>query len=150
MPHTYSKLLTHVVWSTKDRMPSIAPDIRGDLLAYMGGIVREEGGTAVAIGGTADHVHLLIELPADRNVADCVRVVKTNSSRWVHEKWPDRRQFSWQAGYGAFAVSASNADRVVQYIRNQEEHHRRVNYHDEFVTLLRQHGIAFDEKYLWS
>jgi REP element-mobilizing transposase RayT len=95
-------------------------------------------------------VHLLIELPADRNVADCVRVVKTNSSRWVHEKWPDRRQFSWQAGYGAFAVSASNADRVVQYIRNQEEHHRRVNYHDEFVTLLRKHGIAFDEKYLWS
>ncbi len=128
----------------------IVPDIRGDVHAYLGGIVREEGGTAVAIGGTADHVHLLMELPADRNVADCVRVVKTNSSRWVHERWPERRAFSWQAGYGAFAVSASNADRVIQYIRNQEQHHRRINYHDEFVALLRKHGIAFDERYLWS
>ncbi len=150
MPHTYSKLLMHVVWSTKDRMASITPEIRGDLHAYLGGIVREEGGTAVAIGGTADHVHLLIELPADRNVAACVRVVKTNSSRWVHEKWADRHAFSWQAGYGAFAVSASNAERVIQYIRTQEDHHRRINYHDEFVALLRKHGIAFDEQYLWS
>ena len=150
MPHTYSKLLTHVVWSTKDRVASIAREIRGDLHAYLGGIVREEGGAAVAIGGTADHVHLLIELRADQSVADCVRVVKANSSRWIHEKWPDRRAFSWQACYGAFAVSASSADRVIHYIRTQEEHHRRINYHDEFVALLRKHGIAFDEKYLWS
>ena len=150
MPHTYSKLLTHIVWSTKDRMGCIAPEIRADLHAYLGGIVREDGGTAVAIGGTADHVHLLIELPADRSVADCVRVVKTNSSRWVHEKWRDRHAFSWQAGYGAFAVSASNARRVVEYIRSQEEHHRRFNYHDGFVVLLRKHGIAFDEQYLWT
>lgn len=150
MPHSYSKLLAHVVWSTKERMVLIAPEIRNDLYAYIGGIVREKGGTAVAIDGTADHVHLLIELPADRNVADCVRVVKTNSSRWVHEKWPDRRAFSWQAGYGAFAVSASNAHRVIEYIRNQENHHRRINYHDEFLSLLRKHGIAFDERYLWS
>lgn len=119
MPHTYSKLLTHVVWSTKERLATIAPESRGDLHAYLGGIVREEGGTAVAIGGTADHVHRLIELAADRNIADCVRVVKTNSSRWFHEKWPDRHAFAWQAGYGAFAVSASNADRVIQYIRTQ-------------------------------
>ncbi len=150
MPHTYSKLLTHVVWSTKDRVAMIPAAIRPDVHAYLGGIVREEGGTAVAIGGTADHVHLLIELPADQNVADCVRVVKTNASRWIHERWPERHAFSWQAGYGAFAVSASNANRVIQYIRTQEEHHRRINYHDEFVALLRKHGIAFDERYLWS
>ncbi len=150
MPHTYSKLLTHIIWSTKDRLASIAPEIRNDLHAYLGGIVREEGGTAVAIGGTTDHVHMLIELRADQNVADCVRIVKTNSSRWIHERWPDRHGFSWQAGYGAFAVSASNANRVVHYIRTQEEHHRRVNYHDEFVALLRKHGIEFDERYLWS
>jgi putative transposase len=150
MPHTYSKLLTHVVWSTKDRLATIAPEIRSDLHAYLGGIVREESGTAVAIGGTADHVHLLVEVPADRSVDVCVRVVKTNSSRWVHEKWPDRRAFAWQAGYGGFAVSASNANRVIQYIRAQEQHHRRIDYHDEFVALLRKHGIAFDEQYLWS
>ena len=128
----------------------IPPETRPDVYAYIGCIVRQVGGTAVAIGGTADHVHLLVELPADRNVADCVRVVKTNSSRWVHERWPDRRGFAWQAGYGAFAVSASNADRVIHYIRTQEEHHQRVNYHDEFVALLRKHGIAFDEQYLWT
>ena len=149
MPHTYSKLLTHLVWSTKDRLDCIAPEMLADLHGYLGGIVRAEHGTAVAIGGTSDHVHLLIELHADHNVADCVRVVKTNSSRWVHDKWPDRN-FAWQPGYGAFAVSASNAERVIHYIRTQEEHHRRMNYHDEFVALLQHHGIAFDERYLWT
>ena len=99
-------------------MASIVPEIRSDLHAYLGGIVREEGGTAVAVGGTADHVHMLVELPADRNIADCMRVVKTNSSRWVHEKWPRHRRFAWQAGYGAFAVSSSNASRVIEYIRH--------------------------------
>ena len=149
MPHTYSKLLAHVVWSTKDRIASIVPEIRSDLHAYLGGIVREEGGTAVAIGGTADHVHLLVELPADRNIADSIRVVKANSSRWIHERWPQHRGFAWQADYGAFAVSSSNASRVVEYIRSQEGHHRRIDYHDEFVALLRKHGVAFDERYLW-
>jgi putative transposase len=150
MPHTYSKLLVHVVWCTKERVATIAPEIRSDLHAYIGGIVREDGGTAITVGGVADHVHLLVELPADRNVADCIRIVKTNSSRWVHEKWPERRLFAWQAGYSAFTVSPSMQNRVVAYIAGQEEHHRRVSYQDEYLALLRKHGIAVDERFLWT
>lgn len=150
MPHTYSKLLAHVVWATKERRQEIGPEIRGDLHAYIGGIVRQEGGTALAIGGTADHVHMLVEFPAGRNLSDEMRVVKTNSSRWVHERWPEKRTFAWQAGYGAFAVSSSNAERVIHYIATQEQHHQKLSFRDEFVTLLRRHGVSFDEQYLWS
>lgn len=150
MPHTYSNLLTHVVFSTKTRLRTIADAIRTDLHAYLGGIVRDMNGTAVIVGGTDDHVHMLLQLPADLNVAECVRVVKASSAKWVHEKWPDRSAFGWQRGYAGFSVSASNAPAVTEYIRNQAEHHRTRSFDDEFKALLRKHGIAFDDRYLWS
>ena len=149
MSHTYSNLLTHVVFSTHERAPYIADAIRDDLYAYMGGIVRELRGTAIVIGGTNDHVHMLLRLPCEMAIADCLRLVKTNSSRWVHEKWPERRTFAWQTGYGAFSVSESGYSRVVEYIRGQEGHHRKMSFRDEFILLLRKHGIEFDERYLW-
>jgi REP element-mobilizing transposase RayT len=144
MPHSYSTLLVHAVF--KDRARMIDDEIRPDLFAYMGGIVREIGGTARIINGTEDHVHLLMSLAADTSIADCLRVVKTNSSRWIHEKCP---KFAWQNGYGAFSVSASNQNQVVKYIQNQEQHHRRMSFQDEFVALLRKHGVVFDERFLW-
>jgi putative transposase len=150
MAHTFTRLLTHVVFSTADRAPLLVEVIRPDVHAYLGGIVREWGGTAVAIGGTADHVHMLLQLGADQNVADCLRVAKTNSSRWLHEKWPERRSFAWQRGYGAFTVSASNADTVLRYIAGQEEHHRKISYEDEFLSLLRKHGVSFDPKHIFD
>jgi len=149
MPHSYSTLLAHVVFSTKDRMRFMDSQIRSDLFAYMGGIVREMGGTARIINGIEDHVHMLISLASDVAIADCLRVVKTNSSRWVHQTIGNHRNFAWQTGYGAFSVSASNEKEVIKYIRDQEQHHRRMTFQEEFIALLRKHGVAFDERYLW-
>jgi REP element-mobilizing transposase RayT len=150
MAHTFTNLLTHVVFSTKDREPSIVPDLREELLAYMGGIVRGIRGKALVIGGTADHVHLLIELAPATSIAEAARVIKANSSKWVHETQGKYSRFAWQTGYGAFSVSRSNRDAVSEYIRSQEEHHRRIPFKEEFLAILRKHGIEFDERYIWD
>lgn len=150
MAHTFTSLLVHVIFSTKDRRPLLDVDLRPRLLPYIGGIVREAGGTPLVMNGVDDHVHLLLGLPALLSVADAMRLLKTNSSRWVHEQWPQRRAFAWQAGYGAFSVSRSNVDEVERYIAQQEEHHRRLTFQEEYLTFLRRHGIEFDERYVWD
>jgi REP element-mobilizing transposase RayT len=150
MAHTFTNLLTHVIFSTKDRTPSIDAELRPQLFAYMGGIVREHNGTALMVNGTADHVHLLLRLPPTISLAETTRVLRTNSSRWIHEKWPSRSTFGWQTGYGAFSVSQSNVSAVLRYIANQEEHHRKVSFQEEFVAYLRRHGIEYDERYIWE
>ena len=150
MAHTFTNLLTHVIFSTGERRPLIADAVRPDLHAYLGGIVHELRVTPVMIGGTIDHVHLLLRLPADLAIADCLRIMKTNSSRWVKEKWPERRSFGWQGGYGAFSVSESNRANVIRYIQKQPQHHRKVTFQDEFVSFLKKHGVEFDERYLWQ
>ena len=148
MPKTYTKLLTHVVFSTKERLPIITDDIRPRLHAYMGGIVREVGGTALIIGGTADHVHLLVGLPPDLALSDVMRIVKTNSSRWMHEL--GNADFTWQRGFGAFSVSAANISLVTNYIANQEQHHQQKTFREEFIEFLQMSGIEFEDNYLWS
>lgn len=150
MGHTFTRLLTHVVFSTDLRRPTIHESIRADGHAYFGGIVRELDGTAIIVGGTADHLHALIQLRADTNIADVIRVAKTNTSRWVHEKWPERRDFVWQRVYGAFTVSASSAAAVTRYIAGQEEHHRKMSFDDEFLALLRKHNIPFDPQHVFD
>ncbi len=150
MAHTFTSLLVHVIFSTRDRAPLIADVIRADLHAYLGGILRELRATPVVIGGTADHVHVLMQTPADLAVADCLRVVKANSSRWVKEKWPERRAFGWQGGYGAFSVSESSRAKVICYIQGQAGHHLKMSFQDEFLGLLRRHGVEFDERYVWG
>jgi len=150
MPHSYSSLLVHAIFSTKGRAPSIDPEIRPDLWAYMGGIVREMRGVARVINGIDDHAHMLVSPPADISVAECLRVVKTNSSRWIHQRFARHRSFAWQTGYGAFSVSASNEKQVIKYIQDQERHHRRMTFEEEFIALLRKHGVAFDERFLWK
>ncbi len=149
MAHTFTSLLTHVVFSTSRRAPLLADAIRPDVHAYLGGILREMHAAPIAIGGTADHVHLLTRLPADLAVADCLRVVKANSSRWVKERWPERRSFAWQGGYGAFSVSESRRGAVIRYINEQARHHRRISFQEEFLALLKNHSVEFDERYLW-
>lgn len=150
MPHSFTHLLSHVVFSTKDRVPSMDAGLRERLFPYMGGIVRELDGNAISINGTADHVHMLTLLPGTMSMADIMRLLKTNSSRWVHETWPERKAFGWQTGYGAFSVSRSNVDEVQRYIETQEEHHRRMTFEEEFVAFLKRHGIRYDERYIWS
>ena|ERR1051325_5266753 len=120
------------------------------LYDYMGSIFRDRGGSLLAINGVADHVHALARLRQDRSVAGVVRDVKANSSRWVRQSFHDLTSFTWQIGYGAFTVSESQIPRVVAYIANQEAHHRRMSFEEEFVAILRANGIAYDERYLWK
>ena len=148
MPHNFTNLLTHIVFSTKERFPFIDAALRHDLHAYLGGIVRELKGTPLIVNGTADHVHLLAALPPTVSTSDALRVIKTNSSRWVHET--RRKAFGWQSGYGAFSVSRSKVPSVTHYIAQQEEHHRKVSFKEEFITFLKRHGIDFDERYIWE
>ena len=150
MAHTFTSLLTHFIFSTKDRRPYLDADLRPRLFPYMGGILTELGATPLLINGPDDHVRALASMPVTLSVADAMRVLKTNSSRWVHEQWPQRQAFAWQTGYGAFSVSRSNANEVERYIAGQEEHHRRVTFQEEFKAFLKRHGIAFDERYVWE
>jgi REP-associated tyrosine transposase len=148
MSHTYSNLLVHIIFGTQERRPTIAAEIRPDLFAYTGGIVRGLHGRALVVGGTNDHVHVMMRLPQHASVAGVVRVVKTNSSRWIHEKWPERASFSWQTGYGAFSVSESAAAAVIKYISEQPKHHRHWSFQEEFVAFLKKNGIEYDERYV--
>jgi putative transposase len=150
MAHTFTNLLTHIIFSTKDRVPCIDAELKPELLAYLGGMVREVGGKAYAINGTADHVHLLISLPPTIASSDAMRIVKANSSRWVGEKWSAHKSFGWQVGYGAFSVSKSNVSGVVKYILNQEAHHKKVTFQEEFIAFLKKHEIGYDERYIWE
>lgn len=150
MAHTFAHLLAHIVFSTKDRRPLLDAPLKERLFPYMGGILRELHAHPILINGPADHVHLLADLPARLAPADILRVLKTNSSRWVHETFPDRRDFAWQTGYGIFSVSESSREAVREYIANQEEHHRVKTFQEEFVALLQKHGVKYDEKYLWE
>jgi putative transposase len=147
MSHTYTNLLAHIIFSTKERMPLIRSEFKSELHAYMGGIIREIGGKAVIINGTADHVHLLVGLPPNCSLSDAMRVLKTNSSRWAREQ-KRAAKFGWQAGYGAFSVSQSNTQAVMAYIAHQEEHHQKVSFLEEFNAFLKKHGIEHDERYL--
>jgi len=150
MPHTATNLLVHFIFSTKQRCALIKPDFEKDLHAYLGGIIRQIGGTALCINGTRDHVHLLIRVPASHSVADVARLIKTNSSKWVHERWSQDRLFAWQTGYGAFSVSESGTAAVQDYIAHQPEHHRRQSFQEEFLAFLKKNKITVDERYLWD
>ena len=150
MGHTYTNLVTHIVFSTKDRLPYIRDERRDDVFTYIGGIVRNLKGTAIHVNGTADHVHALIRQPASLAVAKTVEIIKTNSSRWIHEHRVLHRTFAWQSGYAAFSVSDSNVDRVSRYIKNQQEHHRRITFQEELIEFLKRSKIEYDERYLWK
>src|SRR5262249_25616993 len=143
-------LVFHVIFSTKNRLPFLDAELKSQLFAYMGGIVREMAGKALLINGMADHVHVLLSLASTLSIAEMFRVLKANSSRWVHEKWPARWEFAWQTGYGAFSVSQSNIAQVTQYIANQEEHHCTMTFQEEFLLFLNKHGLSYDERYIWE
>ena len=143
MPHSFVYLVIHVVFSTRDRAPHLTPDLSGRLFPYMAGIVKALQGVPFIVNGPADHVHLLLSLPAGVSIAEMLRVLKTNSSRWVHEQFPALRRFGWQSGYGAFTVSCSRLDEVKKYIAGQQAHHSKVTFEEEFLSLLRKHGMDY-------
>jgi len=143
--HSFISIHIHCVWSTKNRVPSLHSKLRERLWPYLGGIARENKMKALPIGGTADHVHILISLPATISVAKMVQLLKGNSSKWIHETFAEMCSFEWQEGYGAFSVGVSAIDATLSYIRNQAEHHRKRTFREEFMTMLREHGFDFDE-----
>jgi putative transposase len=141
MSHSFSKNHVHVVFSTKDRRRTISETMQPEMWSYLAGICRNEKMVSVAVGGIADHVHLLFHLPPTVSLAKAISVLKSNSSRWMNERGI---KFAWQEGYGAFSVSASNLTTVSRYIRDQKTHHRKFSFEDEFLTLLRKHKVDFD------
>ena len=147
---SYVSSYYHCVFSTKERRPLITPGLQERLWPYLGGIARQNEMKAIEIGGVADHVHILLSLPSTLSIAKAMQLIKGGSSKWVHESFPEHRLFGWQVKYGAFGVSVSLLDKTIQYIQTQSEHHRKMTFQEEFLALLKKHGIAYDERYLWE
>ena len=136
----------HVVFSTKKRLPIIQEEIRARLWSFLGGIARKNAFKAIAVGGTANHIHILLSLPATMPLSKAVQLLKGGSSKWLNENVKPR--FEWQEGYGAFSVSISHQGQTILYINSQPEHHRERNYEEEFVAFLRKHKIDFDARFV--
>jgi putative transposase len=147
MAHSYSTNLVHLVFSTKGRLPLIKPEWQNELWRNLVGIGRNRKIIVAAVGGIEDHVHILFFLPSTMTLAKAIQELKANSSRWMRER--DRR-FSWQQGYGAFGVSQSNKQVVIDYIDNQAAHHRKMTFQEEFIALLKKHEVAYDPKWIWG
>ena len=150
MPQSLASVYLHVVFSTKNRAPAITSDLQPRLYEYLAGIARGAGTKLLDAGGVADHVHLLVSFGRELTIAELVRTLKAGSSRWVHDTFPGRRDFAWQAGYGAFSVGFPELGAVRAYIAGQEEHHRAVSFQDEFRAMLTRHGVEWDERYVWD
>ncbi len=148
MASTFTQLSFHVVFSTKGRKAWITPEVAERLYPFIGGIVRDEGGALLRIGGIEDHVHLLVRWRADAALSDLLRHVKTRSSRWVHENCAGLGGFAWQAGNSAFSVSRSQEEVVKGYIERQREHHAKQDFTVELVRILRAHGVEFDDRFV--
>jgi putative transposase len=146
--HSFINALFHCVFSTKARRGFIAANLQERLWPFMGGIAREQGAKAMAIGGVEDHVHLLLSLPATISVAKAIQSIKGASSKWVHETFSEHRSFAWQEGYGAFSIGVAQVDATIAYIQSQAEHHRRTTFQEEFRMFLKKHGIEYDERYV--
>ena len=147
MSHTYFQNVMHVVFSTKERRRFIHADMKERLWSYTAAICKRQKVFVHAIGGMEDHIHMLLQFPATIAISDAVKTIKANSSGWMSDQIG---KFAWQEGYGAFGVSKSNLAVVVRYIQNQEKHHRRMTFEDEFIALLEKHGIEYDPRFVFG
>jgi REP element-mobilizing transposase RayT len=150
MSSTHTNLLFHIVYSTKYRRDLIVVDTQQRLYEYIGGILRDQKGKLIEIGGMPDHVHILVRLSPTLAISDVLRVTKANSSKWLNETFEPTMPFAWQRGFGAFSVSASLVEQVRAYIRNQAQHHKTMSFREEYRELLQRHGVEFDEQYLFE
>lgn len=143
--HSFASVLVHCVWSTKNRQPSLHSKLRDRLWPYLGGIARENKMKSLAVGGAADHVHILVSLPATISVSKMVQLLKGNSSKWIHETFLEIPSLEWQEGYAAFSIGVSAVDATVAYIRNQTDHHRKRTFREELKAMFLKHGFNLDE-----
>lgn len=146
--HTFVSSLVHCVFSTKGRRKLITPEMQVRLWPYLGGIARQNGFTAVAVGGIADHVHMLLALNATIPIAKALQLLKGGSSKWIHDTIT--RDFEWQEGYGAFTVGTSQRQETITYINSQAAHHAKRSFEEEFIAFLRKHGIEHDPAAIWD
>ncbi|HJZ83154.1 MAG TPA: IS200/IS605 family transposase [Pyrinomonadaceae bacterium] len=150
MANTFSQIYIQTVFAVSERQSLIKPEFKEDLYKYITGIVRNQGQKLIAINGMADHVHILIGLKPAMALADLVREIKADSTSFVNEQQFVHGRFSWQESYGAFSYGHSQLDTIIRYIQNQERHHQRRSFKDEYMTLLRKFDIAFDDKYVFE
>ena len=148
MAQSLSKIIVHVVFSTKNRQPILSAAMRKDLFAYIVGILNSLDCITLTINGTEDHVHVLVIIAKTISLSKMIQEMKGSSSRWLNSQTATTKHFAWQAGYGAFSVSESQIAKVVGYIAGQEEHHRKTTFQEELILLLKKHKIEFDEQYL--
>jgi putative transposase len=150
MAQTLVSLMVHVVFSTKNRRPMITPKVEPELYAYMGGTLKNLDSRCLAVGGTENHIHLLISQSKSLALSRLMEEIKKSSSKWIKTKSPALRGFSWQEGYGAFAIGESQVEALRRYIAGQKERHKKLTFEQELVALLNKYRVQYDERYLWS
>lgn len=150
MPNTYSQIYIQIVFAVKGRPNLIAKHHREELHKYITGIVRKREQKMLSVFSMPDHTHILLGLKPSITISDIVRDIKTGSSNFINEKKWIRGKFSWQEGFGAFSYSKSQIDNVIKYILNQEEHHKKVSFKEEYISFLKRFEIEYDEKYLFE
>ncbi|NOX37496.1 MAG: IS200/IS605 family transposase [Calditrichaeota bacterium] len=150
MPQSLSEVYVHIVFSTKNRFPFLFPPIRKEMHRYIAGICTNLNCYPRIVNGTSDHVHIVCELARTISISEMVEEIKRGSSKWIKSKGAQFKKFHWQNGYGIFSVSASLLQNVIQYVQNQEQHHRYKSFQEEFRELLKAHGVQFDERYVWD
>ena len=150
MANTYTQIYLHVVFSVKGRQCLIQKEWKEDMFKYICGIVNGKNQKVYAIGGIADHMHILLSIKPNIAPSDLVRDIKANSSKWINENGFLKGKFNWQEGFGAFSCAKAQLERIITYINNQEEHHRKKNFKGEYLELLNKYDIEFDERYLFE
>ncbi len=150
MAGTFTNIVYHIVFATKNRRPFMKPEMTPRVWSYLGGAIRAEKGVLYEIGGTTDHIHLLIRWRPNETISNLVGGIKRNTTIWIHDTFPELSEFYWQEGYGAFTVSYSQVERVKAYIQNQEEHHRTKDFQAEFIALLEAHHVDYDPETIWK
>jgi REP element-mobilizing transposase RayT len=150
MANSFLSLQVHVVFSTKNRERWISPQVECEVWAYLSGIIKNQGGKALQIGGIEDHVHLLLAMPATLALSNLVKSIKGDSSKWISQTWPSMREFRWQDGYGAFTVGHSQIADTIAYIKNQRQHHQRKSFEEEYKAFLKVHGIEVEDQYIFG
>ena len=147
MANTYTRLLYHCIWSTKDRTSLIRQELEKRIWSYLAGIAKRNKIHPIRIGGIENHIHALIDLPKTLTISEAMKLLKGGSSAWINDEKLIPLRFGWQDGYGAFTISPSSVPATVEYIANQREHHRHQTFEEEYRAFLKRHGIEFDERY---
>ncbi len=150
MSQSLSQIIVHGVFSTKHRTPWLDEELRKSLFAYIATILKSKGHVPILIGGDDDHIHMLFGLSRTESIAETIKHTKVNSSIWIKEEFENLQDFAWQSGYGAFSVSYPSIGSAMAYISNQDEHHGKLSFQDEFRKLMAENGIAIDERYVWD